>query len=88
MSDRAVAAFLGDAPRLVADEPRTLAWYAFRLGPSSFAIVDVFPSEEARQEHLEGAVARALAETAGDLLSARPDVELVDVLATAGATVE
>jgi PAS domain S-box-containing protein len=39
-----VAAFLRDALPLVEAEPGTVAWFALRLGASSCAIVDVFPT--------------------------------------------
>ncbi len=37
----AVAAFLRDAVPLVQEEPKTVAWFSFQTGASSFAIVDV-----------------------------------------------
>ncbi|HSC90202.1 MAG TPA: antibiotic biosynthesis monooxygenase [Gaiellaceae bacterium] len=76
-----VASFLRDALPLVEDEPETVAWLAVRAGASSFAIVDVFPDEAGRRSHLEGAVAAALGERAGELLAEPPRVEHVDVLA-------
>jgi quinol monooxygenase YgiN len=77
----AVAAFLEDALPLVQDERRTVAWFAFRSGPSSFAIVDVFPDDDGRQEHLNGPVAAALLTRADELLAAPPKIEHVDILA-------
>ena len=76
-----VDAFLRDALPLVRDEPETIAWFALRIGPSTFAIVDAFPSEEGRRAHLEGAVAAALMENAETLLAQAPVIEPVDVLA-------
>lgn len=38
-----VATFLRSALPLVQEEPRTVAWFAVRVGAASFAIVDVFP---------------------------------------------
>jgi quinol monooxygenase YgiN len=76
-----VAAFLRDALPLVQDEPQTVAWLAVRVGASSFAIVDVFPDEDGRQAHLDGAVAAALLEKATELLAEPPQIEHVDVLA-------
>jgi quinol monooxygenase YgiN len=77
----AVDRFLRDAVPLVEAEPETIAWFALRLGPSTFAIVDVFPSEDGRRAHLEGAVAAALLENAEALLAEAPVIEQVDVLA-------
>ena len=77
----AVAEFLQSAVPLVEGEPQTIAWFAVRLGPSSFAIVDVFPDEAARQAHLAGAVATALGQRAAELLAGPPLIEELDVLA-------
>jgi len=76
-----VASFLVGALPLVEDEPETVAWFALREGESTFAIVDVFPDEGGRRAHLEGAVAAALSERAGELLAEAPTIEPVDVLA-------
>ena len=38
-----VAEFLQGALPLVDQEPATTAWFAVRLGPLTFAVVDVFP---------------------------------------------
>jgi quinol monooxygenase YgiN len=77
----ALARFLRDALPLVEDEPQTIAWFALRSGPSSFAIVDVFPDEDGRQEHLNGPVAAALVARADELLASPPEIGSVDVLA-------
>lgn len=76
-----LASFLLDARPLVEDEPQTVAWFALRISPSSFAIVDVFPDEAGRKAHLEGQVAAALIEKADELLAERPEIQPVDVLA-------
>ena len=62
-------------------EPETTAWFAMRMGPSTFGIFDAFPSESGRQAHLNGKVAAALMEKASDLLAQPPDIKKVDVLA-------
>jgi len=76
-----LAAFLHSALALVQDEPDTVAWFAVRIGPASFAIVDAFPDEEGRQAHLDGPVATALFGKADELLEVPPQIENVDVLA-------
>ena len=76
-----LAAFLRAALPLVEDESGTLAWFALRAGVSSYAIVDVFPSEQARQAHLDGPVAAALVERSDELLAGAPEIRRVDVLA-------
>ncbi len=75
-----VAAFLEGALPLVQDEAQTVAWFAFRIGPSPFAIVDVFPDGTGRQAHLDGAVAAALIEKSTELLAEPPEIQKVDVL--------
>ena len=77
-----VAAFLASAQTLVDEEPETTAWFAARLGPSSFAIFDVFPDDSGRQAHLTGKVAEALMAQAGDLFATPPDIQHVDVIAS------
>jgi quinol monooxygenase YgiN len=79
--EEALAAFLVEALPLVQDEPKTVAWFALRSGPSSFAIVDAFPDNDGRQQHLDGQVAAALLAGAGDLLTAPSEIASVDVLA-------
>lgn len=73
--------FLIDALPLVEEEPGTIAWFAFRTGASSFAIVDAFPDEAGRTAHLAGGVAAALTSRAGELLEQPPAIEPVEVLA-------
>jgi quinol monooxygenase YgiN len=74
--------FLRSALPLVEDEPGTTAWFALKLGPSTFGIFDVFPNETARQSHLAGAVAAALMTRGTELLAAPPDIEHVDTFAS------
>jgi quinol monooxygenase YgiN len=75
------AAFLQGAIPLVNQEPATTAWFALRLGESSFAIFDAFPDEAGREAHLGGAVAAALMEHAPELLAEAPKIDQVTVLA-------
>ena len=53
------AAELGDlltaALELANEEAGTVVWFALRTDPTTFWIVDAFPSEDARQAHLGGA---------------------------------
>lgn len=76
-----VEAFLRGGLDIVADEPATTAWFALKLGPSTFGIFDAFPDEDGRQAHLTGRVAAALMANASELLSQPPVIEQVDVLA-------
>ena len=76
-----VEGFLKSALPLVQAEPATTAWFAIRLGPSTFGIFDVFPDEAGREAHLQGRVAAALMQNAPELLAQAPSIEKVDVLA-------
>jgi quinol monooxygenase YgiN len=76
-----VKAFLESGAALVAQEPETIAWFAVRTGPSSFGIFDAFGDQSGREAHLAGAVAAALMEKAGELLSEPPKIVQHDVLA-------
>jgi quinol monooxygenase YgiN len=79
--ERDVAAFLVDALPAVQREAGTVCWFGLRLDHATFAIFDAFESEQARDIHLAGAVAEALADRAGDLFVRPPAIRNVDVLA-------
>jgi quinol monooxygenase YgiN len=76
-----VEAFLRGGLALVREEPATIAWFAVRLGTSTFGIFDAFPDDAARQAHLAGRVAAALMARAPELLSEPPVIEKIDILA-------
>jgi quinol monooxygenase YgiN len=76
-----VEEFLRGGLAIVQEEAATTAWFAIRMGPSTFGIFDAFPDEAGRNAHLAGRVAAALMAKAPDLLSAAPAIEKVDVLA-------
>lgn len=76
-----VAQFLSDAQPLAEKEPATKAWFAVRLGPSSFGIFDVFPDDSGRQAHLAGPIAAALMQKASELLTQPPEIVKLDVMA-------
>jgi quinol monooxygenase YgiN len=75
-----VEALLTAAVEKVQQEEGTTVWLAVRLGPTSFAVVDAFPDEAARQAHLQ-ANADALTRAAEQLLARPPTIEHTDVLA-------
>ncbi len=79
--EKEVEEFLRGGRAVVDEEPATTAWFAIRLGPSTFAIFDAFPDETGRQAHLTGRVAAALMAKASELLSEPPVIEKADVLA-------
>jgi quinol monooxygenase YgiN len=76
-----VESFLKSGLAVVQEEPATTAWFAIRMGPTTFGIFDAFPDDAGRQAHLTGRVAAALMAKAGELLAQPPVIEKVDVLA-------
>ncbi len=72
---------LRSALTFVEQEPGTASWFALRLGPSTFAIFDVFQDEAGREAHLSGRVAEALFAKASELLLKEPTIQKFDVLA-------
>jgi quinol monooxygenase YgiN len=73
--------FLHGGLAIVEQEPATIAWFAIRMGPSTFGIFDAFPDDAGRQAHLSGKVAAALMAKAPELLAKPPVIEKIDVLA-------
>jgi quinol monooxygenase YgiN len=63
-------------------EEGTVAWFAFRLGPTTFGVFDAFGTDDARRAHLEGRIAEALLGEGARLLADTPDIRPVDILAT------
>ena len=76
-----VQRFLEGGLAIVNEEPETTAWFAIRMGPTTYGIFDVFPSDAGRQAHLQGRVAEALMAQAADLFASPPDIQPIDVLA-------
>jgi len=66
---------------MVNEEPKAMAWFGVRSGPSTFGIFDVFPDEEGREAHLSGRVAAALMDNVGEHLQ-EPTIERIDVIAS------
>ncbi len=79
--EAAVQDFLRGGLAVVMEEPATIAWFAIRLGPSTFGIFDAFPDEAGRQAHLSGRVAAALMAKASELLAQPPVIDKLEVLA-------
>jgi quinol monooxygenase YgiN len=79
--EAAVSDLLKSAQALAAQEPATMAWYAFQSGPRSFGIFDTFGDEAGRTAHLQGQIAAALMGKADELLASPPDIRKVDLLA-------
>lgn len=79
--EKELADFLAGALPLAQAEPETTAWFAVKIDDSTYGIVDFFPSDAGRQAHLNGPIAAALMDKAGELLSAPPEIKPIDVLA-------
>src|SRR3954464_15061545 len=60
-------------------EPDTTAWFALRLGPTSYAVVDVFPDEAGRQAHLEAGKKRL--QRIAELFAEPPSITPTTVIA-------
>jgi len=75
-------AFLKSAQPLALDEKATLKWYAIKLGPRRFGILDTFANEAGRNAHLTGEIAKALTARASELFAVPPQVEKVEILAS------
>jgi quinol monooxygenase YgiN len=79
--EKDLEAFLKGGLAVVQEEPATTAWFALRMGPSTFGIFDAFPDDAGRQAHMTGRLADALRANAAALLTVSPPIEKVDVFA-------
>src|SRR5580700_10159177 len=79
--ERAVADFLIAGLELTNQETATPIWFALQLSPTTFGVFDAFASEEGRQAHLAGNMAKVLMSRVDELLAKPPSIERVDVLA-------
>lgn len=75
-----VEAMLKAAAAVVSQEQATVAWFALRLGPSTFAVLDAFADDAGRQAHLD-ANTGALRAAAPALFTEAPSIDAVDVIA-------
>ena len=66
---------------MVNEEPKAMAWFGVRFGPSTFGIFDVFPVEGGCEAHLSGRVAAALMDNVGELFQ-EPTIGRIDVIAS------
>ena len=67
-----VEKFLQAGQGLVEAEPKTVSWFAIKIGPSRYGIFDTFADDSGRNAHLNGKVAQALKEKASELLGKPP----------------
>jgi quinol monooxygenase YgiN len=79
--EQVVADFLAAGLELINQEATTPIWFALQLSPTTFGIFDAFASDEDRQAHLAGKLAKALMSRVDEILAKPPSVEPVDILA-------
>jgi quinol monooxygenase YgiN len=77
-----LAELLKSALPLAEAETGTVHWFAMRTSETTFWIVDTFGSEQARQDHINGEIAKALMANADELLAEPPEIMPADVLAS------
>lgn len=77
-----VSKFIKDAVELARKEEKTITWYSFQVDETTFGIFDTFETEEGREAHLNGDIAKALMEHADRLLSEAPLIEKIDILSS------
>jgi hypothetical protein len=75
-----VRSFLNQGLSIVEEEPKTVRWFGFQFGPTSFGIFDAFPDDDGRQAHLSGTVGKALGENSGVLFE-KPSIKQLEVIA-------
>jgi|SRR5579859_2301160 len=78
--EQAVEAFLAAGLEMTNREANTPIWFALQLSPTTFGVFDAFASEEHRQAHLAGDMAKNLMSRVDELLASPPSVEPVEVL--------
>ncbi|BCJ28415.1 antibiotic biosynthesis monooxygenase [Actinocatenispora sera] len=76
-----VEAMLESAVEHVRKEGLAVAWFALRLGPTTFAIFDAFANEADREAHWDANGEALNAAAAAGLFAGAPYVDRVDVLA-------
>src|SRR3954464_10090899 len=76
-----LAAFLERGRAIAVAEEGTVSWYAFKIDETHYGIFDTFETEDARTQHIAGAIPKALASVGPELLASDPDIRTVDVVA-------
>jgi quinol monooxygenase YgiN len=79
--EKEVEKFLQSAVPMVEEEQGTVAWFAIKMGPTTYGIFDVFEDEQGRQAHLSGKVGAALMSKAPELFAKTPSVDKNEILA-------
>jgi quinol monooxygenase YgiN len=83
--EKEVEDFLKSAQPLAEQEAGTVAWYAVKIGPSTFGIFDTFADEAGRNAHINGDIAKALFAKAKDLFAKDPQIAKPEILASKGS---
>ncbi|CAJ0822213.1 putative quinol monooxygenase [Ralstonia flaminis] len=78
--EQALADFLQAGLEMANQEATTPIWFALRIAPNVFGIFDAFTSEQNRQAHLDGPIAKALMANAAELLASPPEIAPIEVL--------
>jgi len=84
--EKEVEEFLKSAQPLAEKEPGTVAWYAVKIGPSTYGIFDTFADEAGRNAHINGDIAKALFARAKDLFAKDPQIAKPEILASKGSS--
>lgn len=71
--------FLQSGFNMAKEDAGIKVWFVLRFGPTTFGVFDAFETEEARQDHLAGAIVAALMEHVEELLAETPVIERVDI---------
>ena len=76
-----VEAFLKSAQPMAVEETFTKRWFAIKEDDGAFSIFDTFDTEEDREKHMNGAIAKALMSKADELFSEPPQIHKIEVIA-------
>ena len=76
-----VEAFLKQGAVMSKEEPQTVTWYGVKMAPGTYGVFDTFDSEEGRDAHLNGDIARALMANSSELFSNEIRIEKMEILA-------
>ena len=74
--------FLQSGFNMAKEDASIKVWFVLRFGPTTFGVFDAFETEEARQEHLAGAIVSALMDHVDELLAETPIIEHVAIQST------
>ena len=76
-----VEAFLTQGATMAQAEQGTVDWFAIKEDDGAYSIFDTFETEEARDAHLNGEIAKALMAKASELFTEPPQIHKISVLA-------